>query len=46
MLAATGLRSHIWNNNLKSILLLAGFPVLIVGLVYGLTVLFLAWTEE
>ncbi|WP_439633732.1 M48 family metallopeptidase [Glycocaulis sp.] len=44
MLAATGLRSHIWNNNLKSILLLAGFPFLILGLVYAMTVLFLAWT--
>jgi len=45
MLAATGLRSHIWNNNLKSILLLAGFPFLILGLVYGGTALFLAWAE-
>jgi len=45
MLAATGLRSHIWNNNLKSILLLAGFPFLILGLVYGGTALFLAWAD-
>lgn len=45
MLAATGLRSHIWNNNLKSLLLLAGFPFLILGLVYAGTVLFLASGE-
>ena len=30
MLGATGLRTHIWNNNLKSVLLLAGFPVLLM----------------
>ena len=28
-MGATGLRTHIWNNNLKSLLLLAGFPVLL-----------------
>ena len=36
-LTATGLRSHIWNNNLKSILLLAGFPVLLVLLGLAVT---------
>lgn len=35
MIAAAGLRTHIWNNNLKSILLLAGFPVLILALVFA-----------
>ena len=35
MIAATGLRTHIWNNNLKSILLLAGFPVLVLALVFA-----------
>jgi heat shock protein HtpX len=35
MIAAAGLRTHIWNNNLKSILLLAGFPVLVLALVYA-----------
>ncbi|MEA1941809.1 MAG: M48 family metallopeptidase [Pseudomonadota bacterium] len=40
-LTATGLRSHIWNNNLKSVLLLAGFPVLLVLL--GLAVTWLTF---
>ncbi|WP_420432259.1 M48 family metallopeptidase [Hyphobacterium sp.] len=30
MMGAVGLRTHIWNNNLKSILLLAGFPFLLL----------------
>ncbi|MGP1275726.1 MAG: M48 family metallopeptidase [Caulobacterales bacterium] len=46
MLAATGLRSHIWNNNLKSILLLAGFPFLILGLIFGFTTLFIAFMVD
>lgn len=40
-LTATGLRSHIWNNNLRSVLLLAGFPVLLVLL--GLAVTWLTF---
>ena len=28
-MGAYGLQSHIWNNNLKSLLLLAGFPLLL-----------------
>lgn len=35
-MGAFGLQSHIWNNNLKSGLLLAGFPLLLCGLLYGL----------
>jgi heat shock protein HtpX len=35
---AFGLQTHIWNNNLKSVLLLAGFPVLLLLLMYGLSV--------
>ncbi len=31
---AVGLKTHIWNNNLKSVLLLAGFPVLLVGMLW------------
>lgn len=31
---ATGLQTHIWNNNLKSILLLAFYPVLILFLIW------------
>ena len=37
-MGAYGLQTHIWNNNLKSILLLAGFPVLLLVLMYGLNV--------
>ncbi|HWA21718.1 MAG TPA: M48 family metallopeptidase [Caulobacterales bacterium] len=37
---AYGLATHIWNNNLKSLLLLAGFPVLLLLLTYGLFLLF------
>jgi heat shock protein HtpX len=33
---ATGLQTYIWNNNLRSALLLAGFPVLLVGMIWGL----------
>ena len=35
MIAAAGLRTHIWNNNLKSIALLAGFPVLVLAIVFA-----------
>jgi heat shock protein HtpX len=37
-MGAYGLQTHIWNNNLKSILLLAGFPLLLLVLMYGLCV--------
>jgi heat shock protein HtpX len=33
---ATGLQTYIWNNNLRSALLLAGFPVLLVGMIWAL----------
>lgn len=36
MFRAYGLRTHIWNNNLRSLFLLAGFPVLLALLTYGL----------
>lgn len=32
---AVGLQTHIWANNTRSILLLAGFPVLVVFILYG-----------
>ena len=35
-MGAFGLQTHIWNNNLKSILLLAGFPLLLIVLLFGL----------
>jgi heat shock protein HtpX len=34
-MGAVGLQTYIWNNNLKSLLLLIGFPVLLVGMVYA-----------
>lgn len=34
-MTAVGLRTHIWNNNLKSLALLAGFPVLLFALTYA-----------
>ena len=45
-MGAYGLQTHIWNNNLKSILLLAGFPVLLLILLYGLSVGFIALTTD
>lgn len=40
---AVGLKTHIWNNNLKSLALLAGFPVLLIGIAYAITALWLAY---
>jgi heat shock protein HtpX len=34
---AVGLQTYIWNNNLRSAFLLAGFPVLLLGIVFALT---------
>lgn len=34
-MGAYGLKTHIWNNNFKSILLLVMFPILILGMVYA-----------
>ncbi len=39
-MGAYGLSTHIWNNNLKSLLLLAGFPSLLLLLTYALFLLF------
>lgn len=41
---AYGLQTHIWNNNGKSVLLMLGFPVLLVLLTYGLFLLFAGLT--
>lgn len=43
MTPTVGLRTHIWNNNLKSIALLAGFPVLLLGLVFAGTLFFMGY---
>lgn len=40
-----GLQTHIWNNNLKSVLLMAGFPLLLLILMYGLSVGYVAIAE-
>lgn len=45
-MGAYGLATHIWNNNLKSILLLAGFPLLLLVLMYGLNVGYVALTAD
>jgi heat shock protein HtpX len=34
---AVGLQTYIWNNNIRSVLLLIGFPILLLGMVYCLT---------
>ncbi|MDX2277020.1 MAG: M48 family metallopeptidase [Hyphomonadaceae bacterium] len=39
-MAAYGLQTHIWNNNWKSVLLMAGFPLLLLLLTYALFLLF------
>jgi heat shock protein HtpX len=43
-MAAYGLQTHIWNNNSKSLLLLAGFPLLLIMLIYALFLLFAGFT--
>lgn len=35
-MSAVGLQTHIWSNNLKSGLLLTGFPVLLLGMIYAI----------
>lgn len=45
-MGAFGLQTHIWNNNLKSVVLLAGFPVLLLLLLYGLSVGYVGLTQE
>lgn len=34
-MAAVGLQTHIWANNTRSVLLLAAFPMLMIGILYG-----------
>jgi len=45
MLQAYGLKTHIWNNNLRSLFLLIGFPLLLLFLAYGIILIFMgvAW---
>lgn len=43
-MGAYGLQTHIWSNNWKSVLLMAGFPVLLLLLTYALFLLFAGFT--
>ncbi len=45
-MGAYGLATHIWNNNLKSLLLLAGFPLLLLVLMYGLNVGYVGMSQD
>lgn len=45
-MGAYGLQTHIWNNNLKSMLLLAGFPALLLTLMYALCVFYVGATAD
>lgn len=40
---AVGLKTHIWANNTRSLILLAGFPVLLVGMLYGLQLILMGF---
>jgi heat shock protein HtpX len=42
-MTAIGLRTQIWNNNLKSLALLAGFPVLLLLLTYACVLLLIGY---
>ncbi|MFO1185524.1 MAG: M48 family metalloprotease [Bauldia sp.] len=45
MFPAVGLQTYIWNNRLKSALLLAGFPVLLLIVTFGFAVLISAFAN-
>jgi len=46
MIEAYGLKTHIWNNNLRCTLLLIGFPILLLFLAYGLILLWTGFTSD
>lgn len=46
MIQAYGLKTHIWNNNLRSILLLILFPVLLMGLAYAVLLIYFGVTSD
>ncbi len=46
MLEAYGLKTHIWNNNLRSLFLLIAFPLLLLFLAYGLILVFMGLTND
>jgi heat shock protein HtpX len=45
VLGSYGLRSYIWNNRLKSLLLLAGFPLLLLLICFGFAVVISAFND-
>ena len=42
-MGAVGLQTHIWANNTRSILLLVAFPVLVVGILYGVQLILMGF---
>jgi heat shock protein HtpX len=46
VLKSYGLKSHIWNNNLRSLLLLIFFPILLLFLAYALILLWVGFTSD
>ena len=46
MMQAYGLKTHIWKNNTRSVLLLIFFPILLLLLAFGLIVLWTAFTSD
>lgn len=46
MLKAYGLKTHIWNNNLRSLMLLIFFPILLLFLAYALILLWIGFTSD
>jgi len=46
MIEAYGLKTHIWNNNLRSTLLLIAFPILLLLMAYGLILLWTGYTSN
>ncbi|GGE47444.1 protease HtpX [Agaricicola taiwanensis] len=46
MFGTVGLRTHIWNNALKSLALLAGFPLLLFLILYAFSIVMLAFEGQ
>jgi len=46
MLEAYGLKTHIWNNNLRSLFLLIAFPLLLLFLAYGIMLIIMGFTSQ
>ncbi len=46
MIKAYGLKTHIWNNNLRSIFLLVFFPILLLLLAYAFILLWTGFTSD